>query len=654
MQVPDTMFGVIRSARTCSMASLQPLSGDQLGPAHMVSWIRRRDICLGSICFLLAFILAGSPVIAAEPKRVMLLHSFGPDFMPWSDYARAIRAELHRQTSWPLDVTEHALIAARFSGDDPDAPFVEYLGALYTKQRLDLIISIGAPAANFVQRHRQKFFPTTPMLLAVVDQRRVQFSILTPNDVAVAVSIDYFAAIDNIMKVLPGTKNIAVVVGSSPIEKYWREEIARSVKPFADRIAFTWYDHLSFEDILKHAAALPPSSVIFWELMIRDAKGIIHEEGKALTRLHAVANAPIFSYTDAFFGRGIVGGPHVPVSAHGQQVAEVAFRILGGEKAGAIKAPPLGFATPKFDWREMQRWGISGSHLPPESEVHFRELTAWERYRWQITSAIMAFLLQSAMISWLLIERHRRREAEIETRRRLREVMHLSRTAEIGALSASFAHELSQPLLSVALNTERMEKVIKSDAPESGKLKEILGDIRQANSHAGDIIQHLGKMFRRRREHDVQECDVNAPIADALHILSPEANRRHIAMRAEGVQRPLPVRIDPVHLQQVIVNLVTNGMDAMADTPGHARGITIRTALVEGSSVEVSISDTGTGIPEEKLSDIFDTFYTSKEQGTGLGLSVARTIIETYGGKIWAENQAGGGAVFRFTLPIIR
>ena len=302
-----------------------------------------------------------------------MLHSFGPDFKPWSDYARAIRSELDRQSLWPLDLTEHSLIAARFSGDNPEVPFVEYLRALYAKQRLDLIISIGAPAAAFVQRHRQQLFPATPMLLTVVDQRRVQFSILTPNDAVVAVSIDYFGAIENILRVLPDTKNVAVVVGNSPIEKYWREEIGREVKPFADRIAFTWYNHLSFEDILKHAAALPPQSAIFWELMIVDAAGIVHEEGKALRRLHAVANAPIFSYTDAFFGREIVGGPHVPVFEHGRQVAEVAVRILGGEKAGDIKAPPVGFGTPKFDWREMQRWGISESRLPPGSEIHFRE-----------------------------------------------------------------------------------------------------------------------------------------------------------------------------------------------------------------------------------------------------------------------------------------
>ena len=581
-----------------------------------------------------------------------MLHSFGPDFKPWSDYATVIRSELVRQSLWPLDLTEHSLITARFSGDNPEVPFVEYLGALYAKQRLDLIISIGAPAAAFIQRHREQLFPATPMLLTVVDQRRVQFFALTPNDAVVAVSINYFGAIENILKVLPDTKNVAVVIGNSPIEKYWGEEIGREVKPFADRIAFTWYNHLSFEDILKHAAALPPRSAIFWELMIVDAAGIVHEQGKALRRLHALANAPIFSYTDAFFGREIVGGPHVPVFEHGRRVAEVAVRILGGEKAGDIKAPPVGFGTPKFDWREMQRWGISESRLPPGSEIHFRELTAWERYRWQVIAFFIAFIVQSAMISWLLIERYGRLRAELESRQRSLEVMHLSRSAQVGALSASFAHEVSQPLVAIALNTKRAEDLLRADAPQVGRLKEIVADIRQANSLAVDVIRNLRNLLKRKS--DIQECDLNAVIVDAVHLLSPEATRRNIDLRVNGIQRALLVRADPVHLQQVIVNLVANGMDAMTDTTLGARKISIQTALAGESTVEVSVSDSGTGIPEHKLNEIFDTFHTTKEQGTGLGLTVARTIIETCDGKVWAENQAGGGAVFRFTLPLIR
>ena len=238
-------------------------------------------------------------------------------------------------------------------------------------------------------------------------------------------------------------------------------------------------------------------------------------------------------------------------------------------------------------------------------------------------------------------------------RRRLLQVMHLNRTAEAATLSASFAHEVSQPLVAVALSAERAEHLLRADLPQTGKLQEIVADIRQANSLAMNVIKNLGDLLKPKI--DVQECDLNAAIEHAVQLFSPEANKRNIELRVNGIQRPLLVRADPVHLQQVILNLVINAMDAMSETAPDARKVFIHTALTGGgSTVEVSVRDSGAGIPEDKLSEIFDAFYTTKEQGTGLGLSIVRTIVETYGGKIWAENQVGGGAVVRFTLPLAR
>jgi signal transduction histidine kinase len=182
-------------------------------------------------------------------------------------------------------------------------------------------------------------------------------------------------------------------------------------------------------------------------------------------------------------------------------------------------------------------------------------------------------------------------------------------------------------------------------------VKDILADIRRDDQRAGDIIRHLRGLLKRG-EIELQKFDLNDAIDDAIQILEPEAMKRGVVLSAVPGQGACPVRADQVHLQQVLLNLASNGMDAMADCAPGKRRLEIRTALNGGSEVEVSVADSGSGIPKDKLNDIFETFYTTKQQGTGLGLSIARTLVETYGGRIWAENRTGGGAVFRFTLPL--
>jgi signal transduction histidine kinase len=393
--------------------------------------------------------------------------------------------------------------------------------------------------------------------------------------------------------------------------------------------------------------------VIFYAGVRVDAHGVPHEEDRVFTRLHGAANAPIFGYADVNFGHGLVGGPHLSTQEIGRQAATAATRILNGEIPASIKTPALGLQAPVYDWRELQRWNISDSNLPPGSSVHFREPTAWERYRWSLAVVCMALALQGIMITWLLIERHGRQSAEVDARNRLAEVIHLNRSAEAGALSASFAHELSQPLEAIMLSAATAERLLEPNAPETAKVKGLLADIREADKHAVDIVQHVRKLVKRRSEVELQEFDLNKVIANAVRILAPETKKRNVALRVNGKAQTLTVRADPIHLQQVILNLATNGMDAMSNAPAGHRSITIQTASLEDASVEVSVSDSGTGVPEHKLNEIFDTFYTTKANGTGLGLSIARTIVETYGGKIWAENRPEGGAVFRFTLPLL-
>jgi hypothetical protein len=226
------------------------------------------------------------------------------------------------------------------------------------------------------------------------------------------------------------TTNIAVAIGSSPNEQYWSERIRTELKTLEKRVAFTWLNGLSFEEMLQRAATLPPNTAIFFVLLSVDAAGVPHEEGKAMARLRAVTDAPIFSYSysDLFLGQGIVGGPLISISSVSREAAGAAMRILHGEAPGGIDTPPVKPGTPKFDWRELQRWNISESRLPAGSEIYFRSPSPWEQYRWPITGGLAVLLLQAAVISWLVMERRRRHLAEAEANNRRREVVRLNRT----------------------------------------------------------------------------------------------------------------------------------------------------------------------------------------------------------------------------------
>ena len=604
---------------------------------------------------LVTVILLGAqtPSRAADPgpKRVLMLHSFGPRFKPWSDYAQTIRSEISQRWHSPVAFLDHSLMNAQQDDEPSEAVFVEYLRTLYVNRPVDLIVAIGAPAAAFIQRYRQRLFSKTPMVFTAVEQRRVQYEKLTENDTVVAVAHDFPAAFETILRVLPLTKTIAVVNGASPNETFWLNEMRRELAPLGGRVELRWYNEMSFEDILIDAARLPPHSAIFWHLMNVDAAGVAHEANDALNKLSSSANGPIFSYDRSFFGEAIVGGPMHSAERLGQITATVSIRILNGEKAGDIKTPPTGFAAPIFDWRQMQRWGISDSNLPPGSTVYFREPTVWERYLWQISLIVAVILLQAGLISALLNAHRRRQRAEVQSAQRAKELAHVNRFATAGELTASIAHEINQPLGAILTNAETADAILKSPTPDIAELKDIVKDILQDDRRASEVIRRLRSLLKKV-PFDPKNFDLNKVVQEALDLLSAVAVGRKVELRRILAPTALPIICDHIQIQQVIINLVVNAIDAMKDTPDENRIISIRTSRVD-KFVELSVSDRGPGIPENKLKEVFEPFYTSKAEGMGMGLSIARTIIEAHNGLIWAKNWDHGGASFRIRLPLV-
>jgi C4-dicarboxylate-specific signal transduction histidine kinase len=231
--------------------------------------------------------------------------------------------------------------------------------------------------------------------------------------------------------------------------------------------------------------------------------------------------------------------------------------------------------------------------------------------------------------------------------------MHLNRSAGLSAISSAVAHELNQPLGAILSNTEAAEILLTKDPPDLPLIGSILADVRKSDQRAAEVISHLRDLLRNN-DHDPEVVNLNDVTKLTLEILAPEANARGVTLAANLDPHPLPVHINRIHLQQVILNLVLNGMDATTSRAPGKRRVSIRTTAINNATIKVAIADSGTGISDDKLQQIFEPFFTTKEKGTGLGLAIARTIIERSGGEISAANRPNGGAVFRFSLPLVK
>jgi PAS domain S-box-containing protein len=246
---------------------------------------------------------------------------------------------------------------------------------------------------------------------------------------------------------------------------------------------------------------------------------------------------------------------------------------------------------------------------------------------------------------------------DITDRKRVEEanlkLAHASRVAMVGELTAVIAHELSQPLAAMLINSETADLLLKSNPPPLNELHDIVTDLRHDNLRAGESIDRMRALLRQQ-DLALQPLNLNDVLADALDMVSSEAMRRRVQVSTECAPELPAVIGDRVHLQQVLLNLILNGMDAMDTTPESRRNLLIRIGKNGSGTVEVAVTDTGKGISEEQLPRIFESFYTTKAKGMGMGLSIAKSIIEAHLGRIWAENNPRGGATFLFTLPVCR
>jgi signal transduction histidine kinase len=592
------------------------------------------------------------PAVEGEQQAVLILAGDDPTQLWLQDIVRGIQESIQAENP-AVVVFQEFLDTPRFERGSYIEDVRSWLRLKYRDQEIELLVLVGQDVVDFLARGRGEPWAGVPMLYGEMGTLTIDISQTLPGISGVAFEDTLPSTVNLLKTILPGTNRVALVYGASPLERARISDWTERLRKIDPRLEVQDLGGLKMADILHQVAHLPEDAVILNLPVQVDAAGERFGPRHTCELIAEVASRPLFQLGMQEFGCGSIGGVLRNWEQFGRVLGQQAIKRLSGQSTPLLTVPVAQYTSLLFDARQLERWGIDERLLPPGSEVRFRSPSLWRDYRPQVIGALAVAALQALLIGGLLFERRRRRRAELESRQHLVTMSHLDRRAAMGQLATSLAHELNQPLNAILQNAGVLQMLLttKSSALPLGEIRDIVSDIRKDDMRASEVIRRMRGLLQKR-ELQAQPIDVNELSEDTIALVRPDAMSRDIRIELESTEGLLPIRGDRVHLQQVLLNLLLNGMEAVASMPSDRRSLVVRTSQNNGT-VTLAVKDAGVGISADRVTEIFEPFYTTKGEGMGMGLTIALSIVEAHDGRMSAENNADGGATVWFSVPAV-
>ncbi len=596
---------------------------------------------------LIAAALSPSLEAADQPasKRVLILQQTWLSSQATAKFDAAFMDTLRSGSPVPVEVRVEKLESFRTPRER--RVFMDYLRSKYGERHIDVLVAIGTPALVFATQNRALF--GNPAIVAAAAREGAFDPAQKITGLRAGPAVSLQGTLDLIYALRPQTCCIAVVDGSRDPANELEREFRRHWPQRGRPIEVEYFRNLPMEELLPRISSLNRQSVVlFMRQTLRTASEDI-ETYAALQQVVGAAKVPVFTALEDHVGSGTLGGHVWQLDENGRRMADMTRQILNGAPVAQIPPGRASYIN-MLDSRQLQKWQISASRVPSGTIVLFSPRSLFNEHpRWFILGALV-FTGQLALIVGLLVERSSRRRAEREVKRARENLAHLTRVSAVGELAASLAHELNQPLTGILGNARAAGHLLARGDAQPWQLKEIIQDIVEDDKRAADVIARMRDLVKKRTTERLP-VDVHDVVRGVSQLVASDSIIRKVSVGLNLAPGTLVVEGDRVQLQQVLLNLVLNGIEATATAHWQPRTVLIATTLSDRSTVHVMVRDNGAGLVPGTERQIFDPFFTTKQSGMGMGLSIARSIVESHGGRIWAMNSSERGAEFHFTLP---
>lgn len=618
----------------------------------------RQKLRLALLTFFLFILLV--PAVRAQataPKRLVVLYWDNKEFPGNTRFEESFKAQLQLGRRGDVEYYPEYFEVSRFPGENQALSFRDHLKAKYAGRTVDVVVASADAPLNFLLQHRSDLFTNTPIVFVASNLPKAEMIAVWPGATGIHYKNAYRETLDLALRLHPGTKHVFVVSGSPQQDRRLEKAVQEELSGF-DRVEIAYLTDLPLTELIDRTHNLGSNSVILyvWQQSLNE-QGKLLDSYEVLKRIAPGSSAPIYGFGTVVLGSGIVGGYLQGPEMNGAKAAELTNRILSGAQARNIPVEQAQ-RVPMFDWRELRRWNVAESTLPPDSVVRYKEFTFWELYKWRIVGMIALLILQALFIGVLLVERRRRQRArealdrlnaELEERIAARTAALDAKSRELETFAYSVAHDLKAPLRGIDGYSRLLLEDHAAELNEEGRsfLQTIQGSTEEMSQLIDDLLEYSRL---ERREFKQDQVELGPLVTTIVEQKKRETSETAIdfIVNVNGGS----VVADPSGLTQSLRNYIDNAVKFT----GKVSNPRIEVGSNEtAKNFVVWVKDNGVGFDmkyHDRIFNIFQRLNPGEEYpGTGIGLAIVRKAMERMGGRAWAESQPGQGATFYLEIP---